>query len=161
MGRLAKKASDKKISGTERADRVRKTRRSDVPDSIDGGPAIQLDDFGTKVYDDLQKYLSGNGILFNVDNILITQYAYFAQIFRIVANQMGTEYTSIVCVSDKGNEYMSVSYQVMSNAKNQMDSLSKILGIGPFYRQAIKAFDEEPEQEDEVADMIEEMNAYR
>jgi len=90
--------------------------------------------------------------------MLISQYAYFAQIFRATANIIQDKHSEIVAISDKGREYMSINYQVLANAKNQMGSLAKVLGIGPYYRQSIKAFDEEPEQADEVADMIKEMN---
>lgn len=157
MGRRAKTEEEKKISGTQRDDRKRYTRRSTTPNSKKIKPEIKLNNFGKKVYRQVKAYLEDNGILFEVDSFLITQYAYFAQVFKITAEKIGADHDQMVTVTDKGNEYMSVNYQVLANAKNQMNALSKILGIGPYYRQSIRAFDEEPAEEDPVEAMMREM----
>jgi len=157
MGRPAKTDKQKKISGTDRSDRKRHTKISGT-ESVEGSSEVELNDYGIGVYNQLKEYLNYNGIFWEVDNMLISQYAYFAQIFKITADKMKDNHSSIVSIGDKGNEYMSIDYQVLANAKNQMTTLAKVLGIGPYYRQSIRAFDEEPKQTDEVADMIKEMN---
>lgn len=161
MGRIAKTTKEKKVSGTDRDDRKRHTRKSGAAEPVESEPDFALNDFGERVYNQVKSYLNQNGILWEVDNVLISQYAYFAQVFKVTTDKMTDGHSDIVSISDKGNEYMSINYQVLANAKNQMTTLAKVLGIGPYYRQSIKAFDEEPEQDDEVSEMIKEMNEYR
>jgi len=95
-----------------------------------------LDRIGKKVYRRLHHHLSLNGLLQDIDELLIEQFAEAYSSYRKNIEIVKKE--GDVLISDKGNRYIHPAKSAMSSDFKQMQQLAKVMGIGVANREKLK-----------------------